>query len=423
MGRITNQSCTSTAQSRPAEIGTFELHEIGRWRSVHRHCLLSTTGRGWYCFHDGKSFMKVRQPLLCSLLTHSFLFVFTPHAHYPFGLFLVVVAGWHTGVALLQHYLRGCVAHEPECFFDIIILEGCVAYQARRGADRHERRAQGQRPGKKHSQANMPRQGIGKRSQAGNWQSVPGRDCKTCPGRALANVPRQRTGKRSQAGNWQASQAGTASMLRQGMHTGKRSQAWNWQAFPGRELASVPRQGTGKRSQAGNWQASQAGTANVPRQGTCKCSQAGNRRRPQAGGNGCSHAGNCRHCKSLATICHQPRCATPPPTSRVLCDKLACLLTGRGAIVICNFNPLKCVNYARVTTYSMSVSTTPTHLRMHHINSIHTCSMLASNTHASHQQPSLLLICFCFQQLQTNPSSTPPFFLSSHSHTTTHFLH
>ena len=154
----------------------------------------------------------------------------------------------------------------------------------------------------------MPRQGIGKRSQAGNWQSVPGRDCKTCPGRALANVPRRGTGKRSQAGNWQASQAGTASMPRQGMHTGK-------------------------RSQAGNWQASQAGTANVPRQGTGKCSQAGNRRRPQAGDSGCSHAGNCRHCKSLATICHQPRGATPPPTSRVLCDELACLLTGRGAIV------------------------------------------------------------------------------------------
>ena len=90
---------------------------------------------------------------------------------------------------------------------------------------------------------------------------------------------------------------------------------------------------TGKRSQARNWQASQAGTANVPRQGTGKCSQAGNRWRPQAGDSGCSHAGNCRHCKSLATICHQPRGATPPPTSRVLCDKLACLLTGRGAIV------------------------------------------------------------------------------------------
>ena len=30
--------------------------------------------------------------------------------------------------------------------------------------------------------------------------------------------------------------------------------------------------------------------------------------------------------------------------------------------------------------------------------------------HASHQQPSLLLICFCYQQLQTNPPSTPPFF-------------
>ena len=50
----------------------------------------------------------------------------------------------------------------------------------------------------------------------------------------------------------------------------------------------------------------------------------------------------------------------------------------------------------------MSVSTARMHIPIHHINNIHTCSMLASNTHASHQQPSLLLICFCYQQLQTN---------------------
>ena len=92
-GESPTNGCTSTAQSRLAEIGALELHEVGRWCSVHRHCLLSTTGRGWYCFHDGKSFMKVRQPLLCSLLTHSFLFLFTPHAHYPFGVFLSS-CGW-----------------------------------------------------------------------------------------------------------------------------------------------------------------------------------------------------------------------------------------------------------------------------------------------------------------------------------------
>ena len=57
------------------------------------------------------SLMMVRQPLLCSLLTHSFLFVSTMHAHYPFDVFLVVVAGWHIGVASLQHYFGGCVAH------------------------------------------------------------------------------------------------------------------------------------------------------------------------------------------------------------------------------------------------------------------------------------------------------------------------
>ena len=111
-GESPTNGCTSTAQSRLAEIGALELHEVGRWCSVHRHCLLSTTGRGWYCFHDGKSFMKVRQPLLCSLLTHSFLFRFHPARTLPLWcFFLVVVAGWHTGVASLQHYFGGCVAH------------------------------------------------------------------------------------------------------------------------------------------------------------------------------------------------------------------------------------------------------------------------------------------------------------------------
>ena len=79
----------------------------------------------------------------------------------------------------------------------------------------------------------MPRQGIGKRSQAGNWQSVPGRDCKTCPGRALANVLRQGTGKRP----------------RQGLQT-----------CPGRALANVPRQGT--------VDVPRHGTVVVPMQGT-----------------------------------------------------------------------------------------------------------------------------------------------------------
>ena len=204
-----------------------------------------------------------------------------------------------------------------------------MAYMARRGADKHEKRAQGQRPGKKHSQA-----GTGKYAQAGHWQTFPGRELAKRSRQGLQNVPRQGTGKRSQAGSWQAFPGRElASVPRQG--TGKASQAGT---------ASMPRQGmhTGKRSQAGNWQAFQAGTANVPRQGTGKCSQAGNRRRPQAGDSGCSHAGNCRHCKSLATLCHQPRGTTPPPTSRVWCDELACLLTGRGAKVKCNFNSLKC---------------------------------------------------------------------------------
>ena len=237
--------------------------------------------------------MKVRQFLLCSLLTHSFLFVFTPHAHYPFGVFLVVVAGWHTGVASLQHYFGGCVTHYAECFFAIVILEGAWHIRLEEAQISMRKEHRDSAPAKsipRQGLANMPRQGIGKRSQAGNWQSVPGRDFKTCPGRALANLPRQGTGKRSKAGNWQTSQAGTASMPRQGMHTGKRSQAGNWQAFPGRELASVPRQGTGKRPRQGLQTCPGRALANVPRQGTVDV--------PRQGDSGCSHAGNCRHCKS-----------------------------------------------------------------------------------------------------------------------------
>ena len=176
---------------------------------------------------------------------------------------------------------------------------GCVAFQAWKGteallsclSDKHKKRAQlgtaSQQmafPGRElasvpgRALANVPRQGTGKASQAGT--------AKTCPGRALANVPRQGTGKRSQAGNWQASQAGTASMPRQGMHTGK-------------------------RSQAGNWQASQAGTANVPRQGTGKCSQAGD--------SGCSHAGNCKALQKFSNdMPPTPRCHSTANQPRVV---------------------------------------------------------------------------------------------------------
>ena len=49
------------------------------------------------------------------------------------------------------------------------------------------------------------------------------------------------------------------------------------------------------------------------------------------------------------------------------------MLVGRGVIV----TRQSVVTYARVTMaiYSMSVSTTRTHIRMHHINSIRTCSI------------------------------------------------
>ena len=171
--------------------------------------------------------------------------------------------------------------------------QGCVAFQAWKGTEAlfsclsdNKKRAQlgtaSQQiafPGRDWQTcpggalANVPRQRTGKASQAGTAKRAQAGHWQTFPGRELASVPRQGTGKRSQAGNWQASQAGTASVPRQSMHTGKRSQAGNWQAFPGRELASVPRQGTGKRSQAGNWQAFPGTTANVHRQGTGKCSQ------------------------------------------------------------------------------------------------------------------------------------------------------
>ena len=75
--------------------------------------------------------------------------------------------------------------------------------------------------------------------------------------------------------------------------------------------------------------------------------------------------------------------------------------------------------------YSTALSTTCKHIRMHHVNSIHTHSMLASGTHAprqqhshllhfsiryyaSHQRPSLLLICFCCQQVKTNKQDVSP---------------
>ena len=139
-----------------------------------------------------------------------------------------------------------------------------------RGANKHKKRAQEHRPGKtipRQRLEKMPRQSIGKLSEAGNWQNVSGRDCKRCPGRALANVLRQRTGKRpTQGAQACPGRARTlANVPRQG--TGKRSQAGNWQAFPGRELASVPDK-------------------------DCKRVQAGNRRCPQAGDSGCSQAGN-----------------------------------------------------------------------------------------------------------------------------------
>ena len=43
--------------------------------------------------------------------------------------------------------------------------------------------------------------GTGKHAQAGHWQTFPGRELAKRPRQGLQNVPRQGTGKRSQAGN------------------------------------------------------------------------------------------------------------------------------------------------------------------------------------------------------------------------------
>ena len=184
---------------------------------------------------------------------------------------LLLVPGWRTEVARSNNILDDAWHTKLSGFLAIIILEGCVAYQARRGAEKHEKRAQGQRPGKKQSQA-----ATSKHAQAGQWQMFPGRELAKRPRQGLQNVPRQGTVKCSQAGNWQA--------------------------FPGRELASVPGRdckhaqaghahfqafpgmGTGKRSRQGL-------QSNVPNQDTVKCSQAGNHRRPQAGDSGCLRQG------------------------------------------------------------------------------------------------------------------------------------
>ena len=67
----------------------FELHEIGLWHGAACTGIASyqQLAWGWYCYIDGKSFLKARQPELCSLLTHIFLFVywFSPRTHtFPF---------------------------------------------------------------------------------------------------------------------------------------------------------------------------------------------------------------------------------------------------------------------------------------------------------------------------------------------------
>ena len=168
--------------------------------------------REWCFFHDCKPFLQPRQPVLCSLLTESFLF-----GSWFFSARTRSTLVWLAGTLELHpsNIIVENVWHTKLCiFYALNILEGCVAYQALRCADTHEKRAQGQRSGITRSQA-----GIGKQPQAGHRQTFP--EMAKRPRQGMQDVPRQGTDKRSQAGNWQASQAG------------------NSQAFPGRELTSV----------------------------------------------------------------------------------------------------------------------------------------------------------------------------------------
>ena len=291
LGKITNETCASTAQSWLAENGALELNEVCRWRSMHRHCLVSRTGRWWYCFHDCKSFLKVRQLVLCSLPTHSFcLFVcLTPpppphtHTHSPFGCFLVS-CGW------LPYWSR--VA--PTLFWRMrgTLIEWFFGYHYFGAGAWHVRLEQ--------AQTSM-RKDHGDSVQA-----------KSVPRQGLANMPRQGIGKRSQAETGKASQAGTR----------KHAQEGNWQTFPCGELAKHSRQGL----------------ATVPRQGTGKCYQAGNHRRSQAWDSGCSQAGNCRHCTAQKKFSNDlpPAPKVPPhrqPAAGCVMRVLACLRDGDEGLV------------------------------------------------------------------------------------------
>ena len=89
--RTTNESCASTAPSRLAKNCALQVHEIGRWRSVHWQCLLPTIGRGWHCFHGQTPctvFIAVTQLLFFFLL----VCLFSPRTHtLPISCFLITV--------------------------------------------------------------------------------------------------------------------------------------------------------------------------------------------------------------------------------------------------------------------------------------------------------------------------------------------
>ena len=139
---------------------------------MHRHCLLSTTVCGWYCFHNCKSCLKVRQPVLCSLLTRS-LFSFTLHANTT-PLVFPMISGWLAQWSGITSTLFSRVRGTPN-------WSGFQCYHYFGGGAWYIRLEKAQTSMRKELKDSVP--------------------AKAFPGKALARVPRQGTGKVSQAGH------------------------------------------------------------------------------------------------------------------------------------------------------------------------------------------------------------------------------
>ena len=88
LGRVTDQNCSLMAPSRIAQVDHLSYMKLVAGAASTGIASYQQLACGWYCYNDGMSFLKARQPELCSLLTHIFLFVcwFSPRAHtFPFA--------------------------------------------------------------------------------------------------------------------------------------------------------------------------------------------------------------------------------------------------------------------------------------------------------------------------------------------------